>query len=160
MLSIFLITPKPIWPLDQWFSTWGTRTPKIHEQLTGGMPNLKKPTQNKFLWVEFMIWGYAKGSNPDLSVHEYQKVKNPCLASSRGLVVKAEDSWPRGPRFKPHYGDHFSGTIYLDQSLEQKLRKTLTWHCCMCSNPANGRVDFEEWSAYKIQVHGTEWIVS
>ncbi len=42
----------------------------------------------------------------------------------------------------PHYGDHFSGTIHLDQSLEQKLWKTLTWHRCMCCNPANGRVDF------------------
>ncbi len=30
----------------------------------------------------------------------------------------------------------------------------------MCCNPANGRVDFEEWSAYKIQLHGKEWIVS
>ena len=38
--------------------------------------------------------------------------------------------------------------------------KTLTWHCCMCCNPANGRVDFEEWSAYKIQLLGIEWIVS
>jgi hypothetical protein len=38
--------------------------------------------------------------------------------------------------------------------------KTLTWHCCMCCNPANGRVDFVELSAYKIQLHGTEWIVS
>ena len=30
----------------------------------------------------------------------------------------------------------------------------------MCCNPANGRGDFEEWSAYKIQLHGIEWIVS
>ncbi len=30
----------------------------------------------------------------------------------------------------------------------------------MCCNPANGRVDFEEWLAYKIQLHGIEWIVS
>jgi hypothetical protein len=30
----------------------------------------------------------------------------------------------------------------------------------MCCNPANGRVDFEEWSAYKIQLNGIEWIVS
>ncbi len=51
----------------------------------------------------------------------------------------------------PHSGDHFSGTIHLDQSLEQKLWKTLTWHCCMCCNPANGRVDFVELSAYKTQ---------
>ncbi len=67
------------------------------------------------------------------------------MASSRGLVVKAEYSWPRGS---------------MDQCLEQKLWKTLTWHCCMCCNPANGRVEFEEWSAYKIQLHGIEWIVS
>jgi hypothetical protein len=40
------------------------------------------------------------------------------------------------------------------------LRKTVTWHCCICCNPANGRVDFEEWLAYKIQLHGTEWIVN
>jgi hypothetical protein len=38
----------------------------------------------------------------------------------------------------------------LDQSLEQKLWKTLTWHCCMCCNPANGRV------AYKIKLQGIE----
>ena len=31
--------------------------------------------------------------------------------------------------------------------------KTLTWHCCMCCNPANGRVDFVELSAYKSQLH-------
>ena len=30
----------------------------------------------------------------------------------------------------------------------------------MCCNPANGRVDFVELLAYKIQLHGTEWIVS
>jgi hypothetical protein len=44
----------------------------------------------------------------------------------------------------------FSGTIHLDKSLEQKLWKTLTWHCCICCNPANGRVDFEE--SYVIKV--------
>ncbi len=30
----------------------------------------------------------------------------------------------------------------------------------MCCNPANGRVDFVELSAYKTQLHGIEWIVS
>jgi hypothetical protein len=35
----------------------------------------------------------------------------------------------------------------LDRSLELKLWKTLTWHCYMCCNPVNWRVDFEEWSA-------------
>ncbi len=27
--------------------------------------------------------------------------------------------------------------------------RALTWHCFMCCNLANGRVDFEEWLAYK-----------
>jgi len=48
------------------------------------------------------------------------------------------------------HGDHFSGTIHLDQRVEQKLWKTLTWH------PANGRVELKKWLAYKIQLHGIE----
>ncbi len=39
----------------------------------------------------------------------------------------------------PRWGDHFSCTIHLDQIMETNL---ITWHCCMCCNPANGRVDF------------------
>ncbi len=81
-------------------------------------------------------------------------------ASSRGLVVKAEDSWPRGPGFKPPLWRPFFRHHSFGSKLGTKLWKTLTWHCCMCCNPANGRVDFEEWSAYKIQLHGIEWIVS
>jgi hypothetical protein len=54
-------------------------------------------------------------------------------------VVKAEDSWPRGPGFKPPLWRPF-------------FRHHSFW--------SNGRVDFEEWSAYKIQLHGIEWIVS
>jgi hypothetical protein len=41
-----------------------------------------------FIWVGLLIWGvgegdtvliwgYAEGYNPDLGVHEYQKVENP-----------------------------------------------------------------------------------
>ncbi len=26
-------------------------------------------------------------------------------------------------------------------------------HCCICCNPADGRVDFDKWLAYKIQLH-------
>ena len=32
------------------------------------------------------------------------------------------------------------------------MMETLTWHCCMCSNPANGMVDIEELLAHKIQL--------
>ncbi len=76
-------------------------------------------------------------------------------------MVKGDDSWLRDCGFNPPlWRPFFRGTIDLDQCLEQKLWRTLNWHCCMCCNPANGMVDFEEWSAYKIQLHGIEWIVS
>jgi hypothetical protein len=38
----------------------------------------------------------------------------------------------------PHCGDHFSCTINLDQSMEAKIEWKLTWHCCICCNPAKG----------------------
>ena len=31
--------------------------------------------------------------------------------------------------------------------------RTATWHCCIFCNPANGCVNFEEWSAHKTQLH-------
>jgi hypothetical protein len=43
-----------------------------------------------------------------------------------------------------HCGDHFSCTIHLDQSMEAKIEWKLTWQCCICCNPAKGRVDFED----------------
>jgi hypothetical protein len=54
----------------------------------------------------------------------------------------------------------FQAPFIWIKAWNKKLWKTLTRHCCMCCNPANGRVDFEDWSAYKIQLHGSEWIVS
>ena len=73
-------------------------------------------------------------------------------------MVKAKYSWLRGPGFKPpHYGDHFSGTIHLDQSMEQKIcGKTLTWQCCICCKPANGWTLRHGW----LIKSSTEWTVS
>ncbi len=46
----------------------------------------------------------------------------------------------------PCWGGHFSCTIHLDQIMETNL---ITWHCCMCCNPANGRVEFVDgWHIY------------
>jgi hypothetical protein len=28
--------------------------------------------------------------------------------------------------------------------MEAKIEWKLTWHCCICCNPAKGRVDFED----------------
>jgi hypothetical protein len=44
----------------------------------------------------------------------------------------------------PHCGDHFSGTIHLDEKLGAKIEWKLTWHCCICCNPEKGRVNFED----------------
>jgi hypothetical protein len=44
------------------------------------------------------------------------------------------------------WGDHFAGTVHLNQKPGAKRDNGMfqpTWHCCMCCNPANGRVDFE-----------------
>ncbi len=47
------------------------------------------------------------------------------------------------------WGDHFSCTIHLDQIMETNW---ITWHCCMCCNPSNERVDFEVgWHIYLYQ---------
>ena len=62
--------------VDQRFSTWGTRTPRGTWEAHRGYAKFKKTTQNKFIWVEFfiwgvreggkiLIWGYAEGYNPD-----------------------------------------------------------------------------------------------
>jgi hypothetical protein len=67
-----------------------------------------------------------------------------------------ERSWVQTPTMETIFQAPF---IWI-KALSKNCGKTLTWHCCMCCNPANGRVDFEEWSAYKIQLHGIEWIVS
>jgi hypothetical protein len=45
-----------------------------------------------------------------------------------------------------HFFRHYSFGSKLGT---KKLWNTLTWHCCMCCNPANGRVGLEDWSAYK-----------
>jgi hypothetical protein len=44
----------------------------------------------------------------------------------------------------PYCGDHFLGTIHLDQNMEAKIEWKLTWHNCIYCNPAKGRVDFED----------------
>jgi hypothetical protein len=66
-----------------------------------------------------------------------------------------ERSWVQTPNMETIFQAPF---IWI--KAWKKLWKTLTWHCCMCCNPANVRVDFGEWSAYKIQLHGIEWIVN
>ena len=60
--------------------------------------------------------------------------------SSRGLVVKAEDSWLRGRGFKPPLRRPF----FRHHSFGAKIGWKLTWHCCICCNPAKGRVEFQD----------------
>ena len=67
-----------------------------------------------------------------------------------------EMSWVQTPTMETIFQAPF---IWI-KAWNKNVEKTLTWHCCMCCNPANGRVDFEEWTAYKIQLHGIDWIVS
>ena len=67
-----------------------------------------------------------------------------------------ERSWVQTPTLETIFQEPF---IWI-KAWNKNLWKALTWHCCICCTPANGRVDFEEWLAFKIQLHGTERIVS
>ena len=44
--------------------------------------------------------------------------------------------------------------IWTKNKLPLYWTEKITWHCCMCCIPANGRVDIEEVLAYKTQLHG------
>ena len=80
------------------------------------------------------------------------------VQSIRQKTHNCERLWIRTPI--PTGETIFQAPLIWIKAWNKTLWKTLTWHCCICCNPANGRVDFEEWLAYKIQLHGTEWIVS
>ncbi len=43
-----------------------------------------------------------------------------------------------------HCEDHLSYTIILDQNHVRNICGKLTWHCCMCCNRTNGRMEFED----------------
>ena len=89
----------------------------------------------------------------DSNVTPMVSIKTQCFIS--------KDSCRRGPtwvRILNRQRDHFSCTINLDQSMNTKtVGNSKPCHCCMCCNPANGRVDIEELFAYKIHFHGLEW---
>jgi hypothetical protein len=48
-------------------------------------------------------------------------VKTPTKASNHGLVVKAEDSWPRDPGFKPPLGRPFFRYHLFGSKLKTKI---------------------------------------
>ncbi len=64
-------------------------------------------------------------------------------------VVKREGSWLRDPGFNTQYGEHLSGTIHLDQKPGAKIKWKLTWHCCICCNPAKRKGGLWRWLTCK-----------
>jgi hypothetical protein len=55
-----------------------------------------------------------------------------------------------------HCRDHFFRHHSFGSKLGTKILEDSNLALLHCCNPENGRVDFEEWLAYKIQLHGTE----
>jgi hypothetical protein len=53
------------------------------------------------------------------------------------------------PLWRPFFRQHLFGSKLGTKIVENS-------NLAMCCNPANGRVDFEEWSAYTIQLHDIE----
>ncbi len=63
-----------------------------------------------------------------------------------GLVVRQKTHDQEVLGSNPPLRRPFSCTNYLGQIMETHL---ITWHCCMCCNPANGRVGFVDgWQIY------------
>jgi hypothetical protein len=78
--------------------------------------------------------------------HNKKSKKSWMIEETRGLVVRQKTHDREVLGSNPRWGDHFSCTIHLDQIMETNL---ITWHCSMCCNPANGRVDFVDgWHIY------------
>jgi hypothetical protein len=59
-------------------------------------------------------------------------------------VVKAEVMTERSWVQTPTEETIFLHLIHLDQKPGAKIMWKLTWHCCICCNPAKGRVEFED----------------
>ncbi len=60
-------------------------------------------------------------------------------------MVKAEDSWLRGRGFEPPTEETiFQAPFIWIKKPGAKIEWKLTRHCCICCNPAKGRVDFED----------------
>jgi hypothetical protein len=57
------------------------------------------------------------------------------------------------PLWRPFFRHHSFGSK-LGTKICGKIIPGIV--ACAVPYPANGRVDFEEWSAYKIQLHGIE----
>jgi hypothetical protein len=59
-------------------------------------------------------------------------------------------SWVQTPAWRPFFKHHSFGSKLGTKIVENSTPYGIV-ACAVI--PANGRVDFEEWSAYKIQLH-------
>jgi hypothetical protein len=63
---------------------------------------------------------------------------------------------------RPAWGKRTAQSLFIIQLITLSVITLRGAHCIMITKQWSqfGRVDFKEWSAYKILLHGTEWIVS
>ena len=84
-----------------------------------------------------------------------------CMVNCHDLVVKAEDSSPRGHGFESwrRWRDTIfpAPFIWIKAWIKTLLKETLTWFC----NPASGRADIEEFwplkSSSKVESSSADW---
>ncbi len=58
----------------------------------------------------------------------------------------------------PHCRDHFKSQFIWIKSMETKIEWKLTWHCCICCNPAKGR-DFMFTEGGKLHLYPIKLLV-
>ena len=94
-----------------------------------------------------------------LQIFYYFKDGKCTLFRARSFVKQRSHVWET-MSLNPRWGDHFSCNLHLDLRMDFNRLEILTWLFDMCCNPANGRVDFEEWLACKNCLRGLDWIYS
>ena len=69
-----------------------------------------------------------------------------CKARRRGLVVmvKIHIQEVMGSNPGPAVETIYHAPLIWIKSMKAKIVEKITWHCCMCCNPAKGRVEFED----------------
>jgi hypothetical protein len=64
----------------------------------------------------------------------------------RGLVVRAKIHVQEVMSSNPSSAVEtiYHAPLIWIKSMKAKIVEKVTWHCCMCCNPAKGRVEFED----------------
>ncbi len=90
----------------------------------------------------FILWGHLNLANSS-------DLRNLSLARCHGLVLRQKTHEWEVMSSTPAVKTTFHVPFIWIKTMKAKNWGKTTWHCCMCCNPANGRVEFlDDWLLY------------